>query len=352
MSKMRKEALRYIVNADDSLLTVIEKNNMLSGTGVIVSDNGKLVGTITDGDIRRWIIKKKSIDARADEVANKSPVFLYHHQANQAIELMKKCNITILAITNDELDIEDIVCSKESIGGDLILNDVNCPVVIMAGGKGTRLYPYTKVLPKPLIPIGDIPIAEHIMAQFHKYGCSDFYMIVNHMGNMIKAYFNEQERDYNLSFIDEQEPLGTGGGISLLDGYVNDTFILTNCDIIIQDNLFQAYKYHRERNNIITMICSLQKHQIPYGVVEVDKDGSLKEMKEKPTISYFTNTGCYIVEAEVIHGIKKNTKIDFPDLIKKYRDEGKNIGIFPISEEAWLDMGQPDQLEKMREILG
>jgi len=221
----------------------------------------------------------------------------------------------------------------------------------MAGGLGTRLYPYTKILPKPLIPIGEIPIVEHIMNRFHLYGSTQFYLIVNHKKNMIKAYFNEIERNYKVSYIDEDKPLGTGGGLSLLKGKINSTFILSNCDILIEEDYEKIYDYHKKEKNLITMICSLKNIQIPYGVIEIGENGEIESMKEKPELSFFTNTGMYIVEPKVIEELKNDMSIGFPDIIESYMSQGEKVGIYPISESSWLDMGQLDEMEEMRRTL-
>jgi NDP-sugar pyrophosphorylase family protein len=221
-----------------------------------------------------------------------------------------------------------------------------------AGGVGSRLYPYTKILPKPLIPIGEIPIAEHIINRFYKYGCRDFFLVVNHKKNMIKAYFNEIEKDYKITYIEEEKPLGTGGGLCLLKCIIDSTFILTNCDILIEEDYEKIYKLHKKENNVITMVCSLKKIRIPYGVIEIGQHGEIAKMKEKPELSFFTNTGMYIVEPEVVQGLEDNQAIGFPDIIEKFKQAGKKIGVYPIGEKNWLDMGQLDAMEEMRRRLG
>ena len=229
---------------------------------------------------------------------------------------------------------------------------INLPVVIMAGGKGTRLYPYTKILPKPLIPIGDIPIIERIIDQFVKAGCKDFYVIVNYKKDMIKSYFNEmKEKSYNITFVDENIPLGTGGGLKLLQSYLHTDFILTNCDILIKSDFSDIIKQHSNKNNVVTMICSAKKFTIPYGIVELDKNENILEMKEKPTLNFLTNTGCYVVSSSVFDYIADNENIGFPDIIGRIKDADKKVGIYPIHQDAWLDMGQFDELNRMEREL-
>lgn len=339
------------IEEDRSILDAMKQLDKNSRKILFVHRKGELLASLTDGDIRRWILKKGELRATVKHVANYAPRYLYEYQAEQAARTMKKYGIDALPLVDQNHRIKRIVFAndlKEKHG----TFDIEVPVVIMAGGRGTRLSPYTNILPKPLIPIGDYPIAEHIINRFRTYGCSQFYMIVNYKRNMIKAYFDELEKEYNLEFITEEKSLGTGGGISLLKGMINDTFILTNCDILIDDDLTKAYRQHVDRGNMVTMLCSLKNFTIPYGVVNIGKDGMIQSMQEKPNMSFFTNTGCYFVEPEVIEDLPYNEPIDFPTIIEKYMAEGKKAGIYPIGEEAWLDMGQFDELEKMKERLG
>lgn len=349
---MRKENLYIYVGI--TTMTIVEALKKIDdnslGVLFIEDDGQRIIGALSDGDIRRWLIKTGNLNANVAGVMNKSPICLKKGQEELAYSQIVENRITAIPIVDDDMHIIDIIANKDinniaNPKGDLSM----VPIVMMAGGRGTRLYPYTRILPKPLIPVGDKPIAEHIIDSFREYSCKDYYLIVNHKRNMIKAYFNEIEKAYNLQYIDEDVPLGTGGGVRLLKGKINKTFILTNCDILVEEDYYKIYKYHKEHDNLITMICSLKNFTIPYGVVNLANEGTIKSMEEKPTISFFTNTGCYIVEPEVINDIPENTPIGFPDIIEKYRSEGKKVGVYPIGENAWLDMGQMDELEKMRE---
>lgn len=312
----------------------------------IVNDN-ILKAAITDGDIRRWILAKGNLEEEIKNVANYKPKFLYEKNHSHAREYMKEKHLDALPIVNETMEIIEIIFIYDDKIKKLDQN-LNLPVVIMAGGLGTRLYPYTKILPKPLIPIGDIPITEHIINKFYEWGCKEFYLVVNHKKNMIKAYFNDIEKDYSITYIDEDKPLGTGGGISLLKGMIHSTFILTNCDTIIEEDYAKMYKQHISNNNVVTMICSLKNFIIPYGVVEIGENGCIDIMKEKPHLSFFINTGCYIVEPEIIEDLPYDTPFSFPDIVQKYKKDGRNVGVYPISEHAWMDMGQFDTMEEMR----
>ena len=338
---------KFVIEEDKTVLQAMKALDEVSAKVLFVQKDGVLLAAISDGDIRRWIISCGDLNALIKNVANYSPLYLHSWQRDCAFEFMREKSIEAVPIVDDKLHIIDVLVWNQK-DRTVPKERIALSVVMMAGGKGTRLYPYTKILPKPLIPIGDLPIAEHIINQFREYGCKDFYLIVNHKKNMIKAYFNEIERDYNIYYIDEEKPLGTGGGLSLLKGRIDNTFILTNCDILIQENFADIYHYHKKHKNVITMVCSLQNLQIPYGVVHIKDGGKIDSMEEKPSMSFFTNTGCYIVEPEVIESLPDDTPIGFPDIVERYRNDGRNVGVYPVSENAWLDMGQIGELENMK----
>ncbi len=339
------------IEENESILDAMRQLNKNARKILFVHKEGKLKASLTDGDIRRWILKKGDLQMPVKCMANYQPRFLPEEQADLAVRIMKEYEIDAIPILDDKGVIKRVIFSNESKQEHNLFPRA-VPVVIMAGGMGTRLSPYTNILPKPLIPIGDYPIVEHIIDRFCTYGCKQFYMTVNYKRNMIKAYFDELDKTYQLDFITEEKQLGTGGGISLLKGKIKHTFILSNCDILIDDDLTKAYEQHVEAGNIITMVCSLKNFTIPYGIVNIGEDGIIQSIQEKPNVSFFTNTGCYFVEPEVINDLKYNEPIDFPEIIEKYMKNNKRIGIYPISEEAWLDMGQIDELEKMKVKLG
>lgn len=339
----------FLIDEESSMLEAMALLDKIAKKVLFVVKDGRFAAAITDGDIRRWILKKGNLDAKVKEIANYSPKYIYEKNKASAKDYMRKYSIEALPVLNEEEDIVSVMLwNDEEIERE---GKLQAPVVIMAGGLGTRLYPYTKVLPKPLIPIGEIPIVEHIINRFNQCGSNQFFLVVNHKKNMIKAYFNEIEKDYEVNYADEDAPLGTGGGLSLLKGKIDSTFVLTNCDIIIEEDYERIYNYHKKEKNLITMVCSLKNIKIPYGVIEISEAGEIEKMKEKPEFSFFTNTGMYIVEPQIIEELEDNMSVGFPDIIEKYKQNGEKIGVYPISENAWLDMGQLDEMEKMRRRL-
>ncbi len=336
----------------DENMSIVQAMKVLDNTSkkiLFVADNGILKAAMTDGDIRRWILSNGNLDAKVKNVANYSPKYIFEENREEVKRIFLDKGIDAIPVVDSNKKIISVIFRDDKIINNNM--ELSIPVVIMAGGLGTRLYPYTKILPKPLIPIGEIPIAEHIINKFKAFKCNDFYLIVNHKKNMIKAYFNEIEKDYDITYIDEDKPLGTGGGLSLLKGKINSTFILSNCDILIDDDYYKIYEHHKREDNIITMVCSLKNITIPYGVVEVNESGNIHNMREKPDLSFLTNTGMYIVEERVIEELEQDAPISFPEIIEKYRNNGEKVGIYPISENSWLDMGQLDEMENMRKKL-
>lgn len=339
----------YIVTEEASVIEVMKKINKGTRAIAFVCIDKKLVATVSDGDVRRYIIAKGNLDAPVSQIANYKPVFISENSKDDAIAIMKKHCISALPVVNEAGELIDIIYLNKK--NEHKEKNLDMPVIIMAGGKGTRLKPYTQILPKPLIPIDDKTITEHIMERFEKYHCSEFSMIVNYKKNFIISYFQENETKHNLSFINETDYLGTAGGLKLVQGQYNDTFFITNCDVLIDEDYAEMVKQHKEQKNIITMVCAMKKVVIPYGTVELSKTGCVTALKEKPEFNFITNTGLYIVEPEFLEKIPSDTFIHITDVIQNCVDQGEKVGIYPIDDDAWMDMGQLDELERMKSHL-
>lgn len=342
---------RVIITGEETIVAAMQRMDGFGGRVLCITEGKKLKGVVSEGDIRRWILAGGELSEKVAKIANFSPTVLTVDDKNAAMELMRKRKFKGMPVVDEDGNLVKCYFWDEDSANERSEELKDIPVVMMAGGMGTRLYPYTRILPKPLIPVGDKPIAEIIMDKFYEIGCETCYMVVNHKKNMIKAYFNEIEKPYSVKYADEEQPLGTGGGIRLLKDEIKSTFILTNCDILIDHDFTGIYRHHKEHNNAVTMVCSLRNFQISYGVVEFGEDGLITAMKEKPEYSFFTNTGSYIVEPEVMNYIKDNENIGFPDIIERLKADGKRVGVYPISENAWMDMGQLEELSKMEQKL-
>ena len=314
------------------------------GTLFLVDEDERLIACVTDGDIRRYLLSGGKMDDEVFLAANKHPRFA--KTIEEAKKNFHKKNYNAIPIIDDDRKIVDIYSDGDFFASNKA--SLRVPVVINAGGKGTRLAPYTKVLPKPLIPVGDLPILEHIMNEYQSYDCTDFHIIVNYKRDLMKAYFADNERAYNITWYDEDKPLGTGGGLSLLKGVFKDTFFFANCDALLTADYESMLKFHKENGNVITMICAYKNINIPYGVVDMGVNGVIEGMREKPLISFLTNTGIYIVEPSVVESMVDGEAIGFPDVVERERQKGHKVAVYPVSENDWMDMGQIPELEKMR----
>ena len=332
--------------------TVLEALRKLDETGqriLFIAPEGRLQAALTDGDIRKFFLRGGTPDQTVDRAANYHPLSLPIAERGRAREVLQTHRIDALPILDKRGVITDIVFAYKLDVDNR--KRVDIPVVMMAGGLGTRLYPYTKILPKPLIPVGEQPIAELIIDRFRDFGCHDFTMIVNYKRGMIKSYFNDLEKDYTVHFADEDVFMGTGGGLCLLKGKIQSPFFFTNCDTLLDVDFGDIYEYHKKHGNLVTMICAFKHYTVPYGVVELGQDGGIAAMREKPELNFLTNTGVYVVEPRVVEEMRDGEVIGFPDVIERYRAAGEKVGVYPIGENSWMDMGQLEELEKMRRKL-
>lgn len=319
---------------------------------LVVDDSVKLLGTLTDGDIRRYILSGKNITESADigGVYNKKPIYISKRMFSieAARETLIKNKIELLPILDEEGKVADYTTwTKVFSGGKIARKKIEpMPVVIMAGGKGTRLDPFTRILPKSLIPVGEKAIIEVIMDKFYEYGISEFYISINHKAKMVKAYFEEINKKYVIHYLEEEYPLGTAGSLRFLRGKVKDSLMVSNCDIIVDCDYSEIVEFHKSNNYDITIIGSLKHFVIPYGVCVIEKNGLLTDMIEKPEHNFLVNTGMCILRKQTLDLIPHKQKFHITDLVKKARRSGGKVGVFPISESSWIDVGQWEEYKK------
>lgn len=353
---MTEEKLSQFIG--NTSMTIVDAMEMIdknaSGILFIADENGKLVGCLTDGDIRRWILKTGELTAKTTNAMTKRPLSLREDEVDGAVELMRDKKITAIPVLSSNGGIIDvllktnleemsILVSKSSLAG--------VPVVIMAGGKGTRLYPYTKILPKPLIPIGDTPIVERIMNYYTEYGINEFYMTVNYRKEMIRSYFADGEFPFSIKYVEETTPLGTGGGLKLIEDKLDRPLFVTNCDALILADYDKIYDFHVKNGNAVTMVSAVKNITIPYGVLHTKENGELVSMEEKPKLSHMINTGMYVINPDVIDLIPEGRIFHMTHLVDKVRAKGQKVGVYPVSEDSFLDMGEFGEMRRMEEKL-
>ncbi len=316
----------------------------------VVDKEGRLVGALSDGDIRKWLLHGGSIDAPVDHVCNMDPKFVEHgYDLEDVKRLILKLKVESLPVVDKNRKIERVLIWDAVFGNKIGIEKtrLDLPVVIMAGGKGTRLDPFTRILPKPLIPIGDKPIIELIMEKFGEYGIKQFIISLNHKARMVKSYFEEAKQVYKINYVIEETPLGTAGALKLLGKKIKRTFIVTNCDIIINCDYAELVEFHAKSQNDITIVVSCRNFVIPYGVCDIEPGGALKGIREKPGYDVLVNTGMYVVEPKLMRLIPANKAFNFTDLITKAQNHKMKVGVFPISEASWLDIGQWEEYQKV-----
>lgn len=349
----REKVSSFIGNQSLSIVDAMGKiDENANGILFIVDDFNKLIGSLTDGDIRRWLLKSGNLADKVIYAMNKTPITLNVDKTSEASRIVKEKFINAIPLVDEQNVVVDIYLhnsSKEIVNNNK-LKDI--PVVVMAGGKGTRLYPYTKILPKPLVPIGDTPIVERIIDYFTKFGIKQFYMTVNYKKAMIRSYFDDIDREYDIDYVEETKPLGTGGSIKLIPNKFDKPFFVTNCDSLILADYYDIYQYHVKTGNDITMVSALKNFQVPYGVLHSGENGLLETIEEKPKLSYFINTGMYIINPETIELIPDDTMFHMTHLVEKVMADGGKVGTYPVSEDSFLDMGEIDEMKRMEEKLG
>lgn len=348
--KLKERISNISIAKEASLLMALHQMDQTQKHLLFVFDADLYVSLISIGDIQRAIIKGVSLKTPVYKILRKSIRTAYEKDSYEEVKaLMLRYRVECMPIINKKGELVDVYFWEEVFGKELKRNtpNINIPVVIMAGGKGTRLKPLTNILPKPLIPIGEKTIIEEIMNKFTNVGCSNFFISVNYKADTIKYYFETlNNKNYHIDYFQEDKPLGTAGSMFLIKDKIKTTFFVSNCDIIIDQDLEEIYNYHKENKNVITIVSALKHYKIPYGTVESGINGVLKSLVEKPDLTFHINSGMYILEPEVLEKIPENKFMHITELIGLIKDLEQNVGVFPISEGSWKDIGEWDQYLK------
>ena len=312
---------------------------------IIVNKNNIVLGTLSDGDLRRAILKKKKLNSKIEKIINKNFLYFYDDNINydKARQIFKNTlnKIEIIPILNSDKTINRVLDKnyfKKKIKRKNFNNSM--AVIIMAGGKGTRLRPISNIIPKPLIPINKNTLIENIINSYLKFGLKNFYISVNYKSYLLKSFFKEINFKYKLKFIEEKRPLGTAGSLGLIKktNKIKNYFIC-NCDTIIKSNLNKIIKHHIHSKKLMTLIACSKKYEIPYGLLKIDKQKNLTEINEKPKINTLINTGMYIINNKLLNIFSKNKYYSMDKVIKNL-SQNKEINIYKINEKSWIDIGQ------------
>jgi dTDP-glucose pyrophosphorylase len=321
-------------------LQVIDKEALRGA--VVVSKTRELLGIVSDGDIRRGILAGVALDSCVSEVMNTTPTIATKDASKQQlIKLMESKEILSIPLVEN-----GIVIGLHTLHDSLLVQKVDNPVFLMAGGFGTRLRPLTNNCPKPLLKVGDKPILEITLLNFIKSGFTNFYISTHYMPEMIMEHFgNGSKWGVNITYVYEDSPLGTGGALGLLpDDLPKLPLIMMNGDVLTNMNFLKLLDFHNNESADASMCVREYEYQIPYGVIQ-GANGKITSMEEKPTQLFHINAGIYVINPEIIEQVKKNEKIDMPTMLEKKIEAQGNVLMFPI-HEYWLDIGRLEDYQR------
>ncbi len=345
------------ISLDESMVSALKQMDQTHSKLLIVTKNDKYYSLVSIGDIQRAIIRNYALDTPIKDILRESRKIRVAREGDGEEKIrrtMLEHKTEFMPVIDQEGELVDIY-----FWGDIMEEErpdsqerLDVPIVIMAGGKGTRLKPITDIIPKALVPIADKPMIQRIVDRFQAVGGSRFIFSVNYKEEMIRQYFQSQEPiNYDIEYIKEDEPLGTAGSLYMLKGKVQGSFFVSNCDILIDEDYREIFRYHRENENEMTLVAALKHYSIPYGTIETSEGGVLQEIREKPELNIWVNSGMYVLESHLLEEIPENQFYNITQLIESVRKRDGRIGVFPVSEKSWLDIGEWSEYNKTQEIL-
>lgn len=335
---------RALINSDATLEQAIEVLDKAAlRIALVVDANDTLLGTLTDGDVRRALLKHLSLETPVNQVMNDQPKTAEQSWTESRIlAVMEQHELLQLPL----VDPEKRVVGLANLHDILNKHRHDNPVFLMAGGFGTRLRPLTNNCPKPMLKVGDKPILEQILLNFVDAGFHRFYISTHYMPDVIREHFGNGEKwGVAIQYVHEEEPLGTGGALGLLPhDEIDLPLFVMNGDLLTSLNVHSFLEFHNKQNSVATMCVREYEHQVPYGVI-TSEGSEIKSMIEKPVHKFFVNAGIYLLNPELVRTVEPNNKIDMPALLEKQIDSGKSVNMFPI-HEYWLDIGRIDDFNR------
>jgi dTDP-glucose pyrophosphorylase len=333
---------KYFVAKDISIKQALKVMDELLANTVFVVDESRLFASVSEGDIRRALLKNIDLSLPISKIMNCDPISVRSDCDSDLIrEIFIDKKISAIPIVDSQDRILNIILRRDFFEKQKkIYPEIDLPVIVMAGGKGRRLEPFTNVFPKPLMPLGENAIIDVIMAEFAKYGMKKFIISVHYKAEMIKTYLKDVNKSYKIEYLEENTPLGTVGALHMLKDKFSTPFFVSNCDILIRADYSDIFSFHKKGNYALTLVASMQHHVVPYGVCNLNGNGILRSISEKPEYDFLVNTGMYLLNPQVLNLIPFDQPFDMTDLIEITQKNGYDVAVYPISEKSWMDIGQ------------
>ena len=356
MQDKKNRIEKLIISDSSTLINALKQMDLIAVKLLLVSNaQNKLYSVVSIGDIQRAIIANADLNDQIKKILRNNISVCKLEDSLTEIKSKLLSNRSEFMPIVDENDFICDVCFWEDFYEENYKYDseslMSVPLVIMAGGKGTRMQPLTNIIPKALVPIGEKPIIQIIVEQFNKYGVKDFFISINYKGEMIRQYFDSLNLpDINITYFEEPEPLGTAGSLYLIKNLISDTFFVTNCDILIDQDYTEVLNFHKKNKNELTVIGALKNYSIPYGTLNTESGGRLIEFAEKPNLTFVVNTGLYILEPHLCAEIPDNKFYHIRDLMNKSLDRRGEIGVFPVTEGSWMDIGEWNEYDRTQDL--
>lgn len=336
----------HLIRSGSKIKEALEKLDILAKDAIlfVVDEKDRLIGSLTDGDVRRGLLKGFNIDDVVNNIIQDDPKYVRKGERNiNKLIKLREANFRILPVLAKNEDIIVNVINFRKLKSYLPID-----AVVMAGGKGSRLMPLTKDTPKPLLKVGEKPIMEHNIDRLANFGVDDFWVSVNYLGEQVEEYFRDgSEKNIHIDYVWEKEPLGTMGAVGLINNFEHDYILVTNSDLLTNLDYEKFFLDFIEKDADFSVVSIPYKVNIPYAVMEL-KSGKVQSFKEKPTYTYYSNGGIYLIKKEVLERIPKNKHFNATDLMEELVNDKKNVISYPLIG-YWLDVGKHEDFEKAQE---
>ena len=337
---------KHIIQQNEQVRAALMKLDLLASDAIlfIVDQNNKLIGSLTDGDLRRGFIKGLGFEDSILDFIQPNPSFIHEHEnAVNKLEEYNKRNFKIVPVLNNDNQIVDIVNFRTRT------TIIPADALLMAGGEGKRLRPLTEHTPKPLLKVGDKPIIEYNIDRLAQVGIKNIHLSINYLGEQLENYFGDgSTKNLNIKYIKETKPMGTVGSVLLAEKLEHEDVLIMNSDLLTNIDFVDFYKTFKASNADMAVAATSYNVDIPYAIFETDDAQRVRSLKEKPRYTYFSNAGIYLLKKSMLDFIPKDSFFDITDLMDKILAMDRKLITFPING-YWLDIGKHEDYKKAQE---